>query len=139
MKIIVATSTEFYAEDLVDPRFYVFARLGSGILRFEIVALLQTGERGTVRGKELFRAMMAHFSARVRIIQANWTKASGKTTNLDQVNAATAAGLTVEGAAPLTWTGLRASEVGYDKVTVSHALPRRAKGNYNDIRVEFSR
>jgi|GEM_PF-3831820 len=42
MKIIVATSTEFYAEDLVDPRFYVFddyrhADLRHGFLNDQLI------------------------------------------------------------------------------------------------------
>ena len=51
--------------------------------------------------------------------------------------AATAAGLSLNDAAPLTWTGLRASEYGYDKVAVT--LARGSSGNYDTIRVEFSR
>jgi hypothetical protein len=92
-----------------------------------------------VSGKEFFAAMMAHFGGKVRIIEGNWSRASGLTTNIDQLNRATAAGLKVKDAAPLTWTGLRASEYGYDKVTVTEETPPGAQGSYDTIRVEFSR
>lgn len=137
MKIVVASSTTYHAQDPSDRRFYILATLGSGILRFEVVARLLTGERSSLKGREFFAAMMSHFGAKVRTIESNWTQSSGKTTNLDQVNAATAAGLAIEDACSLTWTGLRASEFGFDKVTLDHALPRGASGSYNDIRVTF--
>lgn len=139
LSIITASGATFRAEDTNDPRFYIFATLISGVLRFEVVARLPTGERSTVSGKEFFAAMMANFGAGVRIIEGTWSRASGLTTNIDQVNRATAAGLKVKDAAPLTWTGLRASEYGYDKVTVIEEAPLGAQGNYDTIRVEFSR
>lgn len=139
LNIITASGSVFRGEDRNDPRFYLFATLISGVLRFEVVARLATGERSTVSGKEFFAAMMDHFGAQVRIIEGSWSRASGLTTNIDLVNRATAAGLKVVDAAPLTWTGLRASEYGYDKVTVIEETPPGAQGNYDTIRVEFSR
>jgi hypothetical protein len=90
-----------------------------------------------VTGKELFAAMMAHFGGKVKIIESNWSRASGLTTNIDLLNRATGAGLSVEDAAPLTWTGLRASDYGYDKVIVVHALPQGAQGNYTTFASNF--
>jgi len=138
LNVVTATASTFRAEDCSDPRFYLFAAVASGVLRFEVVAQLTTGERGSISGKEFFAAMMAHFGARVRIVEGNWSRASGLTANIDQLNSATAAGLRVEDAAPLTWTGLRASEYGYDKVTVIQALPQGAQGNYDSVRVHFN-
>lgn len=137
--VVTATASMFRAEDSGDPRFFLFATLVSGVLRFEVVTRLPAGGRGAVSGKEYFAAMMDHFGAKVRVIEGNWSRGSGLTTNLDLLNRATAAGLSVEDAAPLTWIGLRASEYGYDKVTVIQALPQGAQGNYDDVRVEFSR
>jgi hypothetical protein len=137
--LVTATAATFRAEDGSDPRFYCFATLVSGVLRFEVVAQLSMGERGSVSGKEFFTAMMAHFGANVRIIEGNWSKASGLTTNIDQLNRATAGGLSIEVAASLTWTGLRASEFGYDKVSVLQALPQRAQGNYDTVHIQFGR
>jgi hypothetical protein len=138
LNIIAATASAFRAEDVGDPRFYIFATLASGVLRFEVVAQFATGERGSVSGKQFFAAMMSHFGAKVRMIEGNWDRATGLTTNIHQLNRATAAGLSIADAAPLTWTGLRASEYGYDTVAVIQALPQGAKGNYDSVRVEFS-
>jgi len=137
--IVTATTSAFRAEDGRDSRFYLFATLASGVLRFEVVAQQVTGERGSVSGKQFFAAMMDHFGAKVMSIESEWSKASGLTANLDLLNRATAAGLSVEAAAPLAWTGLRASENGYDKVTVVQALPQGSQGNYDSVRVHFSR
>ncbi len=139
LNIVTATNSTFRGEDCSDPRFYILTTLASGVLQFEVVAQLTAGNRGSVSGKEFFAAMMAHFSANVRIVEGSWSRASGLTTNIDQLNRATAAGLSVKDAAPLTWTGLRASEYGYDKVTVTLATPPGAQGNYDTARVEFSR
>jgi hypothetical protein len=139
LNVVIVTASTFRAEDRGDPRFYLFATLISGILRYEVVARLTTGERGAVSGKEFFAAMMAHFGAKVRAIEGNWSMASGLTTNIDLLTRATAVGLSVMDAAPLTWTGLRASEHGYDKVAVALATPPGAQGNYDTVRVEFSR
>jgi hypothetical protein len=101
-------------------------------------ATIHDGERGTVSESAFFAAMMAHISARVRTIEAYWSQASGLTTNLDQLNQATAAGLSVEEPAPLTWTGRRASAHGYGRVTVLQALPQGAQGRYDTVRIFFS-
>jgi hypothetical protein len=50
LNVVTATISAFRAEDGSDPRFYIFATLASGVLRFEVVAQLQTGERGAVSG-----------------------------------------------------------------------------------------
>jgi hypothetical protein len=92
-----------------------------------------------VTGKEYFAAMMDHFGGKVRIIEGNWSRASGLTTNIDQLNRATARGMNAEDASALTWTGLRASEFGYDRVLVIHAFPQGTEGNYDDVRVHFGR
>jgi len=132
---ITATTSQFRAEDAGDPRFYILGTLTSGLLRFEVVAQLTNGDRGSVSGKELFAAMMAHFGGRIRIIEGNWSKVSGWTTNLDLFNRATAAGVSKENAAALTWTGLRASEYGYNTVTVPQSVG--TPGNYDDVFAQF--
>ena len=86
----MATTSTFRAEDGNDPRFYLFATLVSGVMRFEVVAKRMTGERGAVSGKQFFAAMMAHFGAKVAIIESEWSMASGLTTNIDLLNRATA-------------------------------------------------
>jgi hypothetical protein len=115
--VVSAAASMFRAEDASDPRFYIFGSLLSGVLRFEVVARLANGKRGTIFGKEFFAAMMNHFNARIVMIESDWSVASGLTANIDRFNRACAAGITVENAAALTWTGLRASEHGFDVVT----------------------
>ena len=139
LRIVTATTSTFRAEDDSDPRFYLFATFVSGVLRFEVVAKRSTGERGAVSGKQFFSAMMAHFGAKVTVIESDWSLASGLTTNIDSLNRATAAGLSVEDAAVLTWTGLRASEHGFENVTILQALPPGAQGVYDSVRVLFHR
>ena len=80
---------------------------------------------------------MAHFAGRINIIEGNWANTVGMTANLDQVNRATAAGLDIEDAAALTWTGLRASEYGFDQVWI--ALKSGRPGSYDYVQAQFSR
>ena len=137
LKTIVATPIKFFAQDPHDPRFYIFATLMSGVLRFVVVARLPNGDRSSVSGKEMFVAMMAHFGGRIRIIEGDWNATMGLSTNLDQLNRATATGLSPEVAASLTWTGLRASEHGYNKVRIADLSG--PDGNFASARVQFSR
>ena len=138
LNVVVATASTFKAEDRNDPRFYIVATLASGVLRFEVVARMDAGERGSVSGKMLFAEMMNHFGARIRIIEGNWTQSSGLATNLEQFNRAISAGLSPEEAAGLTWTGMRASDYGYNQVNVIQALPSNTQGSFLVVRVQFS-
>lgn len=139
LAIVLATASTFRAEDRTDPRFYLFATLVAGVLRFEVVARQVTGERGAVTGREFFAEMMGHFGAKVRVLEGNWDSTSGLTTNIDQMNRAAAAGLGPEEAAALTWTGMRACEFGYNQVRVIAVDPPGATGHWIGVRVEFSR
>ena len=48
--------------------------------------------------------MMTHFGAKIVLIESNWSTASGLTTNIEQLNRATALlGFHFESAATLTW------------------------------------
>lgn len=134
---LIAAAKVFRAEDPLDSRYYIQATLGSAVLRFELVARLTNGDRGSVPGKEFFRAMMTHFAGRINIIEGNWNRTCGLNDNLDRFNRASAAGLSFVDAAALTWTGLRASEYGFDKVTI--AQYSGPKGNCDAVRVQFSR
>lgn len=126
----------FKAVDSNDRRFYLFATLGHGVLRFEVVAALPDGTRGAVHGKQFFEAMMVHFGARIRMIEGSWNAANGLTTNLDLFNRATSAGLALLDAAAFTWTGLRAAEYGFSPVSIT-ASPPGAVGRFDTVRVEF--
>lgn len=135
--LVNASSAVLLARDVSDSRFYIFATLQNGVLRFEVVAQLSTGARGSVSGRDFFEVVMNHFGPRVRAIAGNWDRTSGRTTNLDQFNRATAAGVAPDAAAEFTWTGLRAAEYGFDKVTVISADRPSSSDPYDHVRVEF--
>lgn len=134
---VIATARVFRAEDPGDSRFYIQATMVSGVLRFEVVARLASGARGSVSGKEFFAAMMHHFGGRINIIEGDWNSTSELNDNLDRFNRALAAGLSFEDAAALTWTGLRASESGFGVVAAVQA--KGPKGKCSAVRVQFSR
>jgi len=139
MKVIQATASTFWAEDDADKRFYIVGTLGSGLLRFEVIARLADGTRGNVRGRDFFDAMMQHFGVKVRIIEGTWTRAHGLTTNLDLFNQATAAGLGPEQAALVaTKTGQWADAHGFTKVVFQKLQPRNAPGHYDEVVVRFT-
>jgi hypothetical protein len=136
--IVSATASVFRAEDRTDKRFYLLATLGSGLLRFEVVARLPDGAHRAVKGKDFFRAMMDHFGAKVRIIEGEWDASGGLTANIQQLNAATARGLSLDEAAALTWTGRMAAQFGFKNLTVIDAVPAAAQDTYRHVRVNFT-
>lgn len=137
--VSIATTSNFRAADPTDPRFSVLATLFSGILKFEIIAQLPSGQRGSNPGKAYFNEMMSHFGAAVRIIESDWSISSGLTTNIDALNRATAAGLNLTDAASFTWTGLRSSEYGFVNVKVLSATPTGSGHTFESVRVQFSK
>jgi hypothetical protein len=78
------------------------------------------GQRSTVlRGEEQFKSALVHFGGRAKSIRGAWSYGD----NLAKFNELTAAGKSMEEAALATWTGQRAVEAGFRKVTV-----RRVEG-----------
>ena len=63
--------TTFRAEDRNDKRFYIYGTVTSGVLWFEVLRRVGT-DKSTITGREFFDAMMAHFGAKVRVIEARW-------------------------------------------------------------------
>src|SRR3954469_21138178 len=95
------TASTFRAEDRNDGRFYVYGTLASGVLRFEVIRRIGA-DCSPITGRELFDAMMAHFGAKVRVIEARWNNADpAKTSNLDRFNRAMASGTLSEEQAAL--------------------------------------
>src|SRR5262249_25557071 len=120
-----SSSSTFRAEDRNDARFSIFGSLTSGVLRFEVIRRIGA-DVSAITGREFFDAMMAHFGARVRIIEARWNRADpNKTSNLDRFNQAMASGkLTEEQAALIvTRTGQWADDLGFSNVTMLSVLP----------------
>jgi hypothetical protein len=140
MRIVQVTPSIFEAWDDADDRFFIFATLGSGVLRFDVIARLPDGTKGGTRGREFFDAMMAHFGAKVRVIEARWNRVRPVSTNLDLFNRATAAGLPPEQAALVaTKTGQWADDCGFSQVKMVTLDPRYQIGNYDEVVVQFSK
>jgi hypothetical protein len=138
-------ATTFQAEDCTDNRFFIFGTLGNGVLRFEVVRRLTTGEHSTITGREFFDAMMAHFGARVRIIEGNWNNANPeRLSNLIRFNQVTAnPSVPLETAALVaTRTGQWADDLVYSTVTFVTLDPPltdpKARGNFTQVVVHFS-
>lgn len=123
--------------DEADPRFHLFATLGSGLLRFEVVARLESGERGSVSGRDFFSSMLAWFGPRIRIVESVWDRESGLVDNLDAFQRACETGSTGEQAAAKTWTGSRLAEAGFERVQLMEIEPDEPP--YGFVRVRFSR
>jgi hypothetical protein len=139
MRIVQATATIFEATDDADDRFFIFGTLRSGLLWFDVVSRLSDGTKGQIRGREFFDAMMAHFGGKVKIIQGRWDRSSGLTTNLDLFNKATMVLPLEQAALVATKTGQWADDYGYSKVTINRLVPPYAIGQYEEVRVNFTR
>ncbi|HTU91144.1 MAG TPA: hypothetical protein VMF69_13785 [Gemmataceae bacterium] len=141
------SATTFRAEDCTDNRFFIFGTLGSGVLRFEVVRRLTTGEQSTITGREFFDAMMAHFGAIVRAIEGNWSNANPeRLSNLTRFNQATANSRVALGTAALvaTRTGQWADDLGYSKVRFilldpDPQIDPNARGKFTKVIVHFSK
>lgn len=134
-------ATSFRAEDRNDSRFYVHGWSRSGVLKFEVVRRIGA-DKSAITGREFFDAMMAHFGAKVRVIEAHWTDADpSKTSNLDRFDQAMASGkLTPEQAALIvTRTGQWADDLGYSTVTVVSVKPAKPLGRHSTVVVQFSK
>lgn len=120
-----------------NPRLYFTARLDlSGYI--EVYA--KTREDGVhsriLRGKELLSAAVNHFRnhgpIRVKGIKAWWSYGD----NLDAFNQLTKSGMPADEAAKLTWTGQRAREMGFTRV--SGIKTKGQPGAYHDVELHFS-
>ncbi len=133
-----------YAADAADPRFYIEAGLrsegGEQVLSFVVVAELLDGTRGAIRGSEFFTAMMDHFGdAAVDVIEGQWEDNNPNwSSNLDEFNRITGlTGIPEEVAATMVPTGIYATRRGFTRVNVVSLRPRRARGNYSNVLVQF--
>ena len=136
------TPTSYHAEDRSDSRFFIEGSLrAGGILSFLVIAELPDGTRGSVSGAEFFEAMMNAFgAANVTVIEGAWSAANPAwLANLTTFNTALRQGATHEAAATKTPTGKYATRKGYTTVTIVHALPAGARGQYDDVLVQFTK
>jgi hypothetical protein len=135
------TSTSvFRAEDRNDSRFFILATLAAGVLRFDVIRKIGS-DKSSITGREFFDAMMGHFGAKVRVIEARWNNTDpNMTSNLDRFNQAMASGkLTPERASLIaTRTGQWADDLGFSKVTVVSIVPRIPPGQHTSVVIQFS-
>jgi hypothetical protein len=142
--VIIASQTSastFRAEDRTDSRFYVYGTLSSGLLRFEVVRRVGA-DKSVITGREFFDAMMAHFGAKVRIIEARWNNSDpNKTSNLDRFNKARASGKLTEEQAALvaTRTGQWADDLGFSNVSIVDVDPPDPPGQHTSVVIQFSK
>jgi len=139
MRIVQATTAIFEARDDADDRFFIFGTLTGGVLWFDVVSRLPDGTKGRTRGREFFDALMKHFGVRVRIIEGRWDRLGGLTTNLDLFNQATLVLPPEQAALVATKTGQWADDYGFSNVTVTRLEPLHAIGQYETVRVNFSK
>jgi hypothetical protein len=104
----------------------------AGVVTFAIEA----GEGSSIRGTDMFDAMMQDFGAAVHAIKGVWRKGpSGRpSTNIDKVNELSGVGMALEEAITHAWTVTRARRLGFLKVRVLGA-PVGQPGAYTEIDV----
>jgi hypothetical protein len=148
------TATGYYAEDRVDPDFFIEASVtqinGEKVLSFVVQALKMclSGAiiRGRIKGIDFFDTMWDHFQllgTHIDVIQGEWSDAPlignvSFTTNLDSFNKAVLVYSTLDEAAlEDTVTGKYAKKYGYSKVSISQVHGQR--GVYTHVVVQFRR
>jgi RHS repeat-associated protein len=107
---------------------FIYAELNkNGVIDFAIEA----GEGASIRGGELFKAMMSHYGSNVKGIAGNWSYG----TNLAKVNELTASGMSLQNAISITWTGNQAAKYGFTSARITEAIG--SPGNYKKISTIF--
>lgn len=112
---------------------------GTLYLNFRTKIIDETGNalrHPSLRGKEQFDAILAHFGRRnIQRIVGIWSEGD----NLATFNHLTARGVSPEKAALQTWTGQRAIAAKFGRVTAIQALPAGRPGHYQSVTVYFER
>ncbi|MBY0459075.1 MAG: hypothetical protein K2V38_17200 [Gemmataceae bacterium] len=132
----LATPTVFDLRNRKKARNFIAAEItATGYFKFFVENLPKTTPRTGCPGWWLFQAAWDHFlsmGVTVLGVRGEWTFGD----NLDMVNRLTAnSAMSLEDAARLTWTGLRAQEKGFS--TVSIIDQDGSPGNYLSIDVVF--
>ena len=131
--VVTATATEYELRNKKKAQNFILGELvAGGQLSFVVENLPKDG--AGCRGSWLFSEMMRHFGPAVAAIQGNWTYGD----NLATVNRLTASGMTLEQATKEGFTGKRAAEWKFDKLSViSHR--QDASGKYIRVHVLFEK
>jgi hypothetical protein len=132
----VATRNYYDLRNRKKLRNFIVAEItAKSYFKFYVENLPRTTPRGGCPGQWLFQAAWNHFVAEgipILGIRGDWTFGD----NLDAVNQLTANNATkLEDGAKLTWTGLRAKDKGFTKVTLLDQ--DGSPGNYVSVDVVF--
>ena len=135
--LVISRPDEVDIQDAQDSELAMSAYLRpNGELVFDIrTESSVTGRRNVVRGKELFRLMIQHYGSSIQTIHCYWNDES---TNLAEFNRFTTLGMSEEEAASKVWSGARAIEHGFVKVTMGERI-KAGPGAYAIVGADFSR
>lgn len=142
LSIVQASPSVFEAVDCTNNLFFIKGVIAGGLLRFTVVARLPSGQTGAVSGNEFFDAMMAHFQSNLSTIEGQWIAGIDLDTNIRQFNYWTSPSggyLSDQDAARRTWTGERAADYQFNKVTIIFKDPPNAPGNYIEVIAHFTK
>ncbi|NTX62301.1 hypothetical protein HUA74_16725 [Myxococcus sp. CA051A] len=93
---------------------------------------VEAGDKSPMRGSVMWARMLDHYGENIRAVSGKWTFG----TNLAQFNERTGCGWPPEVAARHTWTGWKASELGYHNV--KFVVLEGTPGKYVNVEVLYS-
>ncbi|MGW0252268.1 WXG100-like domain-containing protein [Nocardia goodfellowii] len=116
-----------------------FQGVSGGVLNGVLHCRISRGP-GTPSGREMFREMVAAFSGRVQVFEAQWRPGFGSS-NIDSFNTAVRAGMAPESAVWETFSGKMArQELGMDRAVIDRSKSRiGADGVAIELVVTYSR
>ncbi len=134
--VTTATPTEYILTNCLKAQNFIYGELVAGGEVSYIIENLPADKTGCP-GYWMFAQMMMHFGSSVNAVQGNWTYGS----NLAKINSLTTGGaMTIEQAAPQTFTGTNAGLFGFTKVVLDPANPPQGTpGAYTKIYLKFTK
>jgi hypothetical protein len=136
--INLSTDTDYVVLDKSNLKYQIFVSVDNERqLQLFFRTRQSKAERSFVlHGTEHLQKALQHLDGQFDTICAEWVPAFGD--NLDAFNEAVAAGASKEEAAlTATWTGPRAADAGYSKVSISSVTPEEPP--FTNVEVRFSR
>jgi hypothetical protein len=142
---ILSTHDEFFVKDAANPELYAQGELKGDELVLNFHVKGAKGERGVLRGKQMFEAALRHFEGRFTSVRGEWVWESVELRdNLELFDRAMGADQSVEAmkeAGFKTKTGEWAKTAGYDKIEIVKADknpdPDDYSHSYHDVVVKF--
>jgi hypothetical protein len=117
---------------------FIHGELDNGELVFDVQNRPKNNPQDGCPGQWLFEQMWSHFgSSNISVILGFWTGPDSD--NLRDFNSHVSAGKTMKHAAWLTWTGIRATEKGFNNVDITSTNPMTGSGPFTTVLVRFTR